>query len=104
MIAISCLTCWVVGNFSVHADADFPASFTHRLLPDSTDTIPVSSVLKKELPPSNLYFLSIARIHEVKTGPFHEHSSQLHAIATGVPNWGKVNSGLFKMYEVCTAF
>ncbi|KAJ6521109.1 hypothetical protein B0H19DRAFT_1204237 [Mycena capillaripes] len=61
--------------------------------------IPVSAVLDPPLPDSNLYFMSIMRIHQVKHGPFHEHSSQLHSIATGVPNWGKVNSGLFKMYE-----
>ncbi|KAJ7228184.1 hypothetical protein GGX14DRAFT_547402 [Mycena pura] len=61
--------------------------------------IPVSAVLHPPLPDTNLYFLSIMRIHQVKHGPFHEHSSQLHSIATGVPNWGKVNSGLFKMYE-----
>ncbi|KAJ4467737.1 hypothetical protein C8J55DRAFT_525722 [Lentinula edodes] len=61
--------------------------------------IPVSAVLHPPLPPTNLYFMSIMRIHEVKQGPFHEHSSQLHSIALGVPNWGKVNSGLFKMYE-----
>ena len=42
------------------------------------------------------------RILDVKTGPFYEHSSQLHSIAVGVPNWGKVNSGLFKMYQVRT--
>jgi len=40
------------------------------------------------------------RIHDVKRGPFFEHSSQLFSIATGVPNWTKVNSGLFKMYRV----
>lgn len=57
-------------------------------------------MLRPPLPPTNLYFLSISRVHEVKSGPFHEHSSQLYAIATAVPNWGKVNSGLFKMYEV----
>lgn len=62
--------------------------------------IPVNAVLRPNLPPTNLYFLSISRIHEVKTGPFHEHSSQLHSIAVGVPNWGKVHSGLLKMYEV----
>ncbi|KAH8118174.1 Phosphotyrosyl phosphatase activator [Phellopilus nigrolimitatus] len=61
--------------------------------------ISVSSVLHPPLPPTNLYFLSISRIHEVKHGPFHEHSSQLYAIATGVPNWEKVHSGLLKMYE-----
>ncbi|KII84348.1 hypothetical protein PLICRDRAFT_57753 [Plicaturopsis crispa FD-325 SS-3] len=68
-------------------------------LRDQTD-IPVSAVLRRPLPPTNLYFLCINRIDAVKQGPFHEHSSQLHAIAVGVPNWGKVNSGLFKMYEV----
>ncbi|KAJ3476978.1 hypothetical protein NLI96_g10784 [Meripilus lineatus] len=61
--------------------------------------IPVSGVLHRPLPPTNLYFISISRIHEVKFGPFHEHSSQLYSIATGVPRWSKVNSGLFKMYE-----
>lgn len=45
--------------------------------------------------------MQITRIHGLKHGPFHEHSSQLHSIAVGVPNWGKVNSGLFKMYQVC---
>ena len=66
---------------------------------DLTD-IPVSSILSPPLPPTNFYFLAIMRIHDVKYGPFHEHSSQLHSIAAGVPNWGKVNSGLFKMFEV----
>ncbi|KAH9948579.1 Phosphotyrosyl phosphatase activator [Amylocystis lapponica] len=51
------------------------------------------------LPATNLYFMSIMRIHQVKHGPFHEHSSQLYSIATGVASWTKVNSGLFKMYE-----
>ncbi|KAK7043878.1 Serine/threonine-protein phosphatase 2A activator 1 [Paramarasmius palmivorus] len=67
-------------------------------LRDQTE-IPVSAVLHPPLPATNLYFMSIMRIHQVKHGPFHEHSSQLHSIAVGVPNWGKVNSGLFKMYE-----
>ena len=62
--------------------------------------IPVDAILRQPLPPTNLYFLSISRIHQVKHGPFHEHSSQLHSIATGVQHWSKVNSGLFKMYEV----
>jgi hypothetical protein len=68
---------------------------------DQTD-ITVASVLNPPLPQSNLYFMSIMRIHQVKHGPFYEHSSQLHSIAVGVPNWGKVHSGLFKMYEVTT--
>ena len=62
--------------------------------------IPVDAVLRAPLPPTNLYFLSITRIRAVKSGPFHEHSSQLYSIATGVQHWSKVHSGLFKMYEV----
>jgi serine/threonine-protein phosphatase 2A activator len=66
---------------------------------DQTD-ISVSAVLDPPLPLTNLYFMSIMRIHHIKHGPFHEHSSQLHSIAVGVRSWHKVNSGLFKMYEV----
>ena len=66
---------------------------------DQTE-IAVSTVVHPPLPSTNLYFTAIMRILDVKTGPFHEHSSQLHSIALGVPNWGKVNSGLFKMYQV----
>lgn len=47
----------------------------------------------------NLYFMAIARIHQVKYGPFFEHSSQLHSIATHVQSWAKVNKGLFEMYQ-----
>ena len=47
----------------------------------------------------NYMFLGCIRyINEVKTGPFAEHSSTLYSI-TSVPHWGKVNSGLFKMYK-----
>lgn len=60
---------------------------------------PTSILARAPLPQTNLYNLLINRIHQVKHGPFHEHSSQLYSIATGVKNWGKVNSGLFKMYE-----
>ena len=66
---------------------------------DQTE-IAVSDAVHPPLPSTNLYFMAIMRILDVKTGPFHEHSSQLHSIAVGVPNWGKVNSGLFKMYQV----
>ncbi|KAI0703840.1 hypothetical protein BC835DRAFT_1317809 [Cytidiella melzeri] len=72
--------------------------FGSAQLRDQTD-IPVSAIIHPPLPPTNLYFLSISRILEVKQGPFFEHSSQLYSIATGVQHWAKVNSGLFKMYE-----
>ncbi|RPD54795.1 PTPA-domain-containing protein [Lentinus tigrinus ALCF2SS1-7] len=72
--------------------------FGSAQLRDQKD-IPVDAILHPPLPPTNLYFMSITRIDEVKSGPFHEHSSQLYAIATGVQHWSKVHSGLFKMYE-----
>ncbi|KAI0833849.1 Phosphotyrosyl phosphatase activator [Trametes gibbosa] len=72
--------------------------FGSAQLRDQTE-IAVSAVLRNPLPPTNLYFMSIMRILQVKSGPFHEHSSQLYSIATGVQYWSKVHSGLFKMYE-----
>ena len=47
--------------------------------------------------PDYLFLEAIQFIHEMKTGPFHEHSPMLYDIA-GVPNWQKVNKGLVKMY------
>eukprot|EP00058_Branchiostoma_floridae_P008200 XP_002593688.1 hypothetical protein BRAFLDRAFT_62463 [Branchiostoma floridae] len=44
-------------------------------------------------------FLDCIRfINTMKTGPFAEHSHTLWGIS-GVPYWGKVNSGLIKMYK-----
>lgn len=41
-------------------------------------------------------------VFKMKTGPFAEHSNVLWGISS-VKTWGKVNSGLIKMYkaEVC---
>lgn len=52
-----------------------------------------------------LFLAGIKFINEVKTGPFAEHSNQLWNVS-GVPNWGKVNTGLIKMYraEVLSKF
>jgi serine/threonine-protein phosphatase 2A activator len=38
------------------------------------------------------FFACLAYIHQVKSGPFHEHSNQLWNIS-GVPNWAKVFTG-----------
>ncbi len=52
----------------------------------------------------NLFTDSLLRILEIKTGPFWEHSPQLYSIATGVPRWEKVRTGLSKMYEVSDGY
>ncbi|GAA5990186.1 hypothetical protein JCM10908_005863 [Rhodotorula pacifica] len=49
---------------------------------------------------SYLFLSSISHIHELKRGPFHEHSPLLHQIATTVPTWHKVTKGLWDMYKV----
>ena len=46
-----------------------------------------------------LYLDAIKFISKMKTGPFAEHSPILYDVS-GVPNWGKVNGGMMKMYKV----
>ncbi|XP_053211897.1 serine/threonine-protein phosphatase 2A activator-like [Panonychus citri] len=52
-----------------------------------------------------MFFAAIHFIHQVKKGPFPEHSNQLWNIS-GVENWTKINRGLLKMYtdEVLNKF
>jgi len=73
----------------------FPSVVLGLVQPSASDS---EKRAAKALAP-NLYTLSLKRILELKTGPFHEHSSQLYSIASGVPKWEKVLSGLGKMYE-----
>ena len=85
-----------------------PTSAPSNVFLDQT-TIPVNAILGVKLSQGadpidsfdNLYFMAIARIHQVKYGPFFEHSSQLYSIATHVQSWAKVNKGLFEMYQAC---
>ncbi|KIW62530.1 hypothetical protein PV04_10698 [Phialophora macrospora] len=55
---------------------------------------------------SNMYFSAIAFIHEVKRGPFWEHSPMLFDISGIKDGWGKINKGMIKMYnaEVLSKF
>ncbi|ORY74088.1 hypothetical protein BCR35DRAFT_144601 [Leucosporidium creatinivorum] len=48
---------------------------------------------------SYLFLSSILHVNDLKTGPFAEHSPLLHNIASTVPNWTKVSTGLLKMYR-----
>ena len=46
-----------------------------------------------------LYLASISFIHEIKRGPFEEHSSILFDIASNMRKWDAVNEGLLRMFE-----
>lgn len=45
-----------------------------------------------------MFHAAILHIHNVKNGPFAEHSNQLWNIS-GVEEWSKVNKGLLRMYN-----
>ncbi|KAJ3024277.1 Serine/threonine-protein phosphatase 2A activator [Thoreauomyces humboldtii] len=64
-----------------------------RIKPKSVLQPDIVAHFRKEF----LYLACIAYIHEVKHGPFHEHSPILYDI-TAVPHWQKVNKGMLKMY------
>jgi serine/threonine-protein phosphatase 2A activator len=51
----------------------------------------------------HLFFGAVAHIRVVKSGPFHEHSRYLYDMSA-VPNWGKINSGLLKMFDAEVLF
>ena len=47
---------------------------------------------------TNMYFSAIQFIHDVKKGPFWEHSPTLFNISGITAGWGKINKGMLKMY------
>lgn len=79
-------------------------------LASATSPPPVSSTLLIPTPDKlwpypeevkhNLYFSMLKRVHQLKRGPFYEHSAQLYSIGANVMHWKKVYSGLGKMYKV----
>ena len=57
--------------------------------PDSADVAKIAAVNKYR--ESNFYFAAIGFIHDVKTGPFWEHSPMLYDISGVKGGWGKIN-------------
>lgn len=47
----------------------------------------------------NMYFSAIGFIYDVKKGPFWEHSPVLYNISGIQDGWGKINKGMFKMFQ-----
>ena len=57
--------------------------------PKSADIAKIAAVNRYR--DSNLYFAAIGFIHDVKTGPFWEHSPMLYDISGVKDGWGKIN-------------
>ncbi|KAM0803680.1 hypothetical protein BDR22DRAFT_839591 [Usnea florida] len=72
--------------------------------PDPSDVAKISAV--EERRHQNMYFGAIGFIHDVKKGPFWEHSPMLYDISGIRTGWGKINKGMIKMYnaEVLSKF
>jgi len=68
---------------------------------NNSESIQPKSILSRQILDafSNdyLYIAAINFIHQMKTGPFAEHSPILNDV-TNVPHWEKVNQGMLKMY------
>ncbi|CAI5446582.1 unnamed protein product [Caenorhabditis angaria] len=92
------------GSRGVHALDDFqfaPFIFGSAQLIGQRSLVP-DSYLKSNIVDlhahQSLFLEAVQFINQTKTGPFHEHSNQLWNISA-VPNWNKVNEGMFKMYQ-----
>ena len=72
--------------------------------PDPADVAKITAVNRERS--KNMYFGAIGFIHDVKKGPFWEHSPMLYDISGVRAGWGKINKGMIKMYnaEVLSKF
>lgn len=72
--------------------------------PDPADVAKTAAVKRQRH--QNMYFDAIGFIHDVKKGPFWEHSPMLYDISGIRTGWGKINKGMIKMYnaEVLSKF
>ena len=79
-----------------------PFYFGAAQLMKSSMPVPPKAVLNEDtrnsLKKDYLYFAAIDFIHEMKSGPFHEHSPILYDM-TQVKVWSKLNGGLLRMYR-----
>ncbi|TIA73772.1 hypothetical protein E3P89_00999 [Wallemia ichthyophaga] len=81
-----CFMPYIFGSAQIRSTDTPPSRLFHQ-----TDAFPDTH--------TNLYARAVSNIHQFKSGPWHEHSPQLYSIAHTVPNWFKVNKGLFKMFD-----
>lgn len=68
---------------------DTPIEGSMEGAPDPSDVARVAAVNRYR--DNNMYFAAIGFIHDVKTGPFWEHSPMLYDISGVKSGWGKIN-------------
>ena len=80
----------------------FHSVLIRTIAPESPPPSSILSILspptQTQTHPETLYHSHLLRILQTKTGPFHEHSSQLYSILTQVQSWKKICLGLSRMY------
>ena len=81
-----------------------PIEGSHPNAPDPADVAKLTAVDRQRH--KNMYFGAIGFIHDVKKGPFWEHSPMLYDISGIRAGWAKINKGMLKMYnaEVLSKF
>lgn len=68
---------------------DTPIEGSLNNAPDPSDVAKIAAVNRYR--DNNMYFAAIGFIHDVKTGPFWEHSPMLYDISGVRSGWGKIN-------------
>lgn len=66
-----------------------PTEGSRKNAPDPADVAKISAVERER--GKNMFFDAIGFIHDVKTGPFWEHSPMLYDISGIQTGWGKIN-------------
>jgi serine/threonine-protein phosphatase 2A activator len=86
------------GPAMAHGDDSVPIP-TEGSLPSAPSPSSVTNqTMVSDYKDSNMYFSAIQFIHDVKKGPFWEHSPVLYDISGIKDGWGKINKGMLKMY------
>lgn len=66
-----------------------PTESSRENAPNAADVAKIAAVNRER--DKNMYFGAIGFIHDVKTGPFWEHSPMLYDISGVKAGWGKIN-------------
>ena len=76
---------------------DTPIEGSLEEAPDPADVAKITAVNRYR--ESSMYFGAIGFIHDVKTGPFWEHSPMLYDISGVKSGWGKINKVRCALYS-----